>query len=194
MEKRQYEGAMDFAHRVMEGRDLFTHMHECRTAELSVALAKHLEVDDSQLILYAQGARIHDVGKMLLPIELLTKPGRISDMEYKYLQQHVAFGERLVEPLGVPGGILDIVTMHHERMDGSGYPRGMKNGEIPLCARVTAVADMTEAMLADRPYRRSLGLPRVLEIINEQQGRELDPEVVIALHKVVDSGNIEWLN
>lgn len=189
----QYKGALEFADRVMQGRDLFTYIHEDRTAELAVAIARRLGSAEDELLLQAKGARLHDIGKLLLPLELLTKPGKISEQEYRYLQHHVEYGERLIEPLDLPGEIHDMVCMHHERMDGRGYPRGLVNGQIPRHARIAAVSDMAEAMLADRPYRKSMGLPRVLEIIDSERGKALDDDVVGALHEVIDSGTVEWL-
>lgn len=194
MEGKTYDGAIEFALRLMEGRDLFTHMHQSRTAELAVRIAACFESDESLQLLHAQGAQLHDIGKMHLPIELLTKPGRISETEYQYLKYHVEFGERLIEPLGFPDEICDIVSMHHERMDGSGYPRGLKNGAIPMHARVACVADMVEAMLADRPYRRGLGVQRMLDIVDAESGIKLDKQVVDALHGVIEAGTVEWLN
>lgn len=194
MNAGHYEFALEMADRVMAGRDLFTHVHQSRTAELSVALLERLGAGDDIKLFHAQGARIHDIGKIMLPMELLTKPGKISEHELRYLQSHVEYGMHLLEPIQLPVEVSEIVSMHHERLDGSGYPHGRRNGAIPMHARVIALADMVEAMLADRPYRPGMDIGKVTSIIHSQRDEKLDAELVAALDDVIETGSIEWLN
>jgi hypothetical protein len=120
-------------------------------------------------------AQVHDIGKARIPLELLTKPGRITSDEYGVLKTHVQFGYEILNKISFPFNLAEIVWCHHEYLDGSGYPRGIGGDALPLEARILTVADIVESMSADRPYRKSLGMAVALEEIQRQSGSRLDP-------------------
>jgi putative nucleotidyltransferase with HDIG domain len=126
------------------------------------------------------GAGIHDIGKIQVPAEILSKPGRLSDVEYSIIQEHPKVGYSILNKVAFPWPVADIAHQHHERMDGSGYPQGLKGEEICLEARIVAVADVTEAMLSHRPYRTAFTLEEVLAEIESGRGLRFDEQAVDA--------------
>lgn len=189
----EHERALAFITNLMEGRDLFTFIHENRTAELAVCISRRLELDQATVLMIARGAVIHDVGKMLVPMDLLTKPGKLTANEFELIKMHSQSGYQLIIPLELPQILLDIVLLHHERIDGAGYPQGRKNGEIPLHSRIVSAADATEAIMADRPYRRSFGVQKTLEFLAENREKAFDGQAVDVLRDIVRDGEVEWL-
>ena len=131
-------------------------------------------------------AVVHDVGKIYVPSEILTKPGKLSDMEFSLIKTHAAAAYEILKTIEFPWPIADIVIQHHERLDGSGYPNGLKDDEILIEARIIAVADVVEAMASHRPYRPGLGIEVALDEVTKNRERFYDPNVVdacIALFK-----------
>ncbi len=126
------------------------------------------------------GALIHDIGKIHVPSEILSKPGRLSDIEYSLIKTHPVVGYEILKDIEFPWPVAEIAYQHHERIDGSGYPRGLKGNEICLGARIVAVADVVEAIASHRPYRPSLGVEAALQEIVKGRGTANDPEVVDA--------------
>ena len=131
---------------------------------------------------------IHDLGKINIPAEILSKPGKISELEYKIIQTHPQNGFDLLKEIEFPWPIAEMVHQHHEKMDGSGYPQGLKGDEILLEARILAVSDIVEAMSSHRPYRPAMGIEKALNQIRENRGKLLDSRVVDACLKVFDEG------
>jgi len=129
-------------------------------------------------------ATIHDIGKIKLPAELLSKPSKLSDIEYQLIQSHPDAGYTILKDIEFPWPVAEVVYQHHERMDGSGYPQGLKGIEICLEARIVAVADVVEAMASHRPYRASLGLGLALEEVRAHRGALYDEVVVDACLKL----------
>ncbi|MDP1717307.1 MAG: HD-GYP domain-containing protein, partial [Burkholderiales bacterium] len=131
-----------------------------------------------------QGLRItgllHDIGKITIPAEILSKPGRLSAIEYEMVKNHAQQGYEILQPVDFPWPVAETIRQHHERMDGSGYPRGLKGDEISLEGRIMAVADVVEAMATHRPYRPALGLDAALEEITRGAGTLYDPAVAQA--------------
>jgi putative nucleotidyltransferase with HDIG domain len=127
------------------------------------------------------GASIHDLGKLSIPSELLTKPTHLSEIEYLLIKTHAETGASILKNVQFPWPIIEIVSQHHERIDGSGYPKGLKGDEICLEARIVAVADVFEAMSAHRPYRASLGTDKAIAELKAHRGSHYDPEVVDTL-------------
>jgi HD-GYP domain-containing protein (c-di-GMP phosphodiesterase class II) len=133
--------------------------------------------------LYIAGI-IHDIGKINIPTEILSKPGRLSEIELSLIKTHPQVGSDILKEMELPGEVSSIVLQHHERMDGSGYPAGLSGENIILEARILSVADVVEAMASHRPYRPALGLDKALEEINKNRGILYDPEVVDACLKL----------
>ncbi|WDZ96069.1 HD domain-containing protein [Herbaspirillum sp. WKF16] len=169
-------------HRLTDG---YTPSHEDRTAELCVAIARHLGLPAERIDVLHMAAQVHDIGKARIPLALLNKPGRITDEEYAVLKTHVQSGYDILRHISFPFNLAEIVWCHHEYLDGSGYPRGVTAESIPLESRILTVSDIVESMSADRPYRKSLGMDIALDEIRRLRGARLDPVVVDACLDVV---------
>ena len=168
----------------IELRDPYTAVHQRRVADVAVGIGRQLGLTASQLCGLDLAATIHDIGKLGVPAEILSKPGRISATEFELIKGHAAAGAEIVRGVDFPWPIRDIIWQHHERMDGSGYPRGLKGDEIVLEARILAVADVTEAMASHRPYRRALGIDAALAEIESGRGKRYDANCVDACLKL----------
>lgn len=164
----------------MGARDPYTAGHERRVAHLAEAIAGELGLNEDERRLLRLAATIHDIGKMTVPVVILTKPGRLSEQEFALIRQHSQVGHELLGPAGLPREITDAVLQHHERLDGSGYPSAASGEEIGIFARILAVADVTEAMSSDRPYRPSLGIEAALAEIEDGRGLRYDARAVDA--------------
>jgi PAS domain S-box-containing protein/putative nucleotidyltransferase with HDIG domain len=161
-------------------RDPYTRGHERRVADLSMAVGAELGMDLQELRLLRLAATVHDIGKITLPAEILTKPTRLSEAEFELIKRHSEAGWEMLEPAGLPEAVTEAVVQHHERMDGSGYPAGLRGDEIGEFARIIAVADVVEAMSSDRPYRPAIGVEPALSEIEEGRGVRYDERVVDA--------------
>jgi HD-GYP domain-containing protein (c-di-GMP phosphodiesterase class II) len=137
-------------------------------------------------------AVIHDIGKMYVPSDLLSRPGKLSDMEFALIKAHAQAGYDIVKSMDFPSNIAKAILQHHERLDGSGYPNGLKGEDTLLEAKILAVADVIEAMAAHRPYRPALGIEKALEEISKNKGRLYDPDVVDACLELFHSGKFEF--
>jgi len=168
----------------IEKRDPYTAGHQKRVSELSVAIAKEMGLPKEQIEGLRLGALIHDIGKIQIPLEILSKPGKLNELEYQIIKTHPRAGYEIIKHIDFPWPIAEMILQHHERMDGSGYPMGLKNGEIILEARIIAVADVVEAMSSHRPYRSALGIEAALQEIEKNKGKLYDPQVVDACIKV----------
>lgn len=163
---------------LVEMRDPYTAGHERRVAEIAVAIGIELELDAKRLEGLRIGGYIHDIGKIIVPSEILSKPGRLSGPEYELIKGHPQAGYDILKGVNFPWPVADIAHQHHERMDGSGYPRGLKGDEILLEARITAVADVVEAMSSHRPYRPGIGVEAALAEIESGSGTRYCPAAV----------------
>ncbi|MFN3699611.1 MAG: HD-GYP domain-containing protein, partial [Dictyoglomus sp.] len=130
------------------------------------------------------GALLHDIGKIAIPGEILNKPGKLNNIEMEIVKTHPLIGYDMLKNIDFASEVLRIVLQHHERLDGSGYPEGLKNGEIDFLARIVAVADVVEAMISHRPYRPPLGVEKALEEIEKNKGIKYDEDVVDACIKL----------
>jgi PAS domain S-box-containing protein len=165
---------------MVELRDPYTAGHERRVGELSAALAAEMGLDaNMQRGLRVAGA-VHDVGKIMVPAEILSKPARLSPVEFEIIKQHAQQGYEVLKDVAFPWPVAEVARQHHERMDGSGYPRGLKGEAILLEARILAVADVVESMASHRPYRPGLGIAAALDEIEKNAGRLYDPAVAAA--------------
>jgi PAS domain S-box-containing protein len=178
--------------RVGETRDPYTQGHEERVAALSRALAVELDLPTDEIDALETAALVHDIGKLSVPAEILSKPGSLSDVEFSLIKRHSQAGYDILENIPFPWPIAEIVLQHHERMDGSGYPNGLHGDEILLNARIIAVADVVEAMSSHRPYRPALGLQVALDEVTNASGK-YDLDVVAACERLNEDGRLAAL-
>lgn len=162
----------------VESRDPYTAGHQSRVARLAVAIADDMGLGSEVCTGIKLAALIHDIGKMQIPIELLTKPTPLTELEMQMIRTHPEVGYEIVKDIPFPWPVADIVRQHHERFDGSGYPKGLRSEEILLEARILAVADVVEAISSHRPYRPARGIDVALQEIQAQRGILFDPLVV----------------
>lgn len=165
----------------VEAKDRYTHGHSARVAELSVRLGLRLGLSPEQLRALARGAYLHDVGKIGIPDDVLNKPGRPDDDEFARIREHPVLGVDIVRGTRSLEETVAVIRHHHERVDGRGYPDGLAGEEIPLVARVCAVADVWDALTSDRAYREAMSSEQALGILVAARGTHLDPEVVDVL-------------
>jgi len=183
---RALAGTVSTMSKAMELRDPYTAGHQAGVALIASVIAKELNWDDHRITGLRMAGLVHDIGKIGVPSEILTKPSALSEFEEKLVQLHAEHGYELLKDIEFPWAIADMVHQHHERMDGSGYPLGLKGDEILPEARVLAVADMLEALSTHRPYRAALGLPFAVDLIKSESGKQLDPQVVSAAVRLFD--------
>jgi putative nucleotidyltransferase with HDIG domain len=164
--------------KTMEWRDPYTAGHQKRVALISEAIAKKMGWDEERIRGLYLAALVHDLGKIAIPSEILTKPSKLSDIEMSLIKEHPETGYEILKDIPFPWQIAMMVRQHHERLDGSGYPHGLKANEILLEARILAVADTIEAISTHRPYRPSLGTDKAIEQITLEAGTRLDPDIV----------------
>ena len=176
--------------KTMEWRDPYTAGHQKRVALISEAIARNLGWKLESIQALYMASMVHDLGKVAVPSEILTKPTKLTDVEMKLVEGHVEAGYQILKNIPFPWPIAEIVHQHHERLDGSGYPRGLKGDEICKEARVLAVADTIEAIASHRPYRPARGLNNAIEVIRAEAGLKLDPKVVDAALDLIKQGNV----
>ncbi|MCX7881730.1 MAG: HD domain-containing protein [Brevinematales bacterium] len=169
-----------------ETRDSYTTGHSMRVATYAVELARHLHWDDYEIEKLSIAALLHDIGKVGIPDAILLKPLPLNEMEYNIMQLHPDFSANIVAKVENLQDIVPWIRFHHEYMDGSGYPYGLRGKDIPLGARVLAVADAFDAMTSDRPYRKALNLDQVEEILREGAGKQWDAEIVSLAIRYLD--------
>jgi putative nucleotidyltransferase with HDIG domain len=180
-------GLDDVVHRFvadLDTKDPITRDHVVRTARIAVDVSVELGLHPAEVRRVGIGAILHDVGKLAVPDDILTKPGRLSLEEFAVIRTHAQVGAELVASSPVLAGVADIVRGHHERIDGAGYPEGLSGADIPLGARIVAACDAYDAMANTRQYREGMGRDRALAVLREHAGSQWDPEVVAALERV----------
>ena len=186
--RRTVEGAVAAMGALVETRDPYTAGHERRVTQLAVALAVELGIDGEVLETLSLAGEVHDIGKVAVPAEILTKPGRLTPTEFALIEAHPVAGADILAQVDFGAPVADIVRWHHERLDGSGYPDGLTGDQIPLEARILAVADVVEAMASHRPYRPALGVEAALDEVRSAAGRLYDPDVTAACERVFAAG------
>ena len=174
--------------RTVEFRDPYTADHQQRVAQLVLAIGERLALSKQRLEALAIGALIHDVGKISVPSEILTRPRALSEAERMIMNEHPEIGFAILAGLKFPGPVARIVREHHERLDGSGYPQGLIGDAICPEARLVAIADVVEAMSSHRPYRPALGITAALEFVSKHSGQLFDSQMVQACIDVVGDG------
>jgi len=164
----------------LEARDPYTAGHQSRSANLACAIATEMGLDKDRIEGIRMASIIHDIGKLSIPVEILTKPTKLTDLEFSLIKEHAQSGYEMLKDVESPWPLADIVLQHHERINGSGYPRKLKKDKIIIEARIMAVADVVEAMASHRPYRASLGIEVALEEIEKNKGILYDETVANA--------------
>jgi len=170
--------------KIVESRDPYTAGHQERVAELAVAIAKEMRLSEGKIEAIQMAGLLHDMGKIAIPVEILTKPAKLSELEFTLVKTHPQVAYEVLKEIDFPWPVAEIIYQHHERWDGSGYPRGLKDDEILLEARILAVADVVEAMCSHRPYRPAYSIEEALEELTRNKGKLYDPEVVEACVKL----------
>jgi PAS domain S-box-containing protein/putative nucleotidyltransferase with HDIG domain len=185
---RQLDAVTAVVSRTVEMRDPYTAGHQRRVAALAREIAEKMDMDSEQVDYLEVAAHLHDVGKVSVPAEILSRPSRLGELEFELVKCHVEAGYEIVRSANLPEPVAEIVYQHHERLDGSGYPRGLVSADLLPGARILMVADVVEAMCTHRPYRPALGFACALEEISAGSGDLFDPDVVAACRAVVESG------
>jgi PAS domain S-box-containing protein len=180
----RFEASLEAAVRAIataaELRDPYTAGHQRRVAQLAKAIATLLEVDEDLVTGIGMAASIHDIGKLVVPAEILSKPGRLTPAEYELVKEHAQAGHDIIDHIDFPWPAAEMILQHHERLDGSGYPNGLRGEEIGLGGRIIAVADVVEAMSSHRPYRPGLGIDAALQVITDGRDTVFSPDAVDA--------------
>lgn len=183
--RRTFDGTANALASVVERRDPYTAGHQRRVTELAVAIAAEMGLPKEQIEGIRVSGILHDVGKMYVPAEMLSKPGRLTEIEFSVIKTHPQVSYDILKTIEFPWPVAQIAFQHHERLDGSGYPSGLSGKDILLEARILAVADVVEAMSSHRPYRPTLGTDKALFEILQKKGVLYDPEVVDACLSVI---------
>jgi putative nucleotidyltransferase with HDIG domain len=176
--ERSYDITLEALGDALDLKDAETEGHSKRVTAFTIAMAKHMGLNDKQIRVIARGAFLHDIGKMAIPDAILRKPGALTPDEITIMREHCYRGYQMLKKIPFLSEASDIVYAHQEKYDGTGYPRGLKGNEIPLGARIFSVADTLDAITSDRPYRPAQSLPAAREEIRKWSGRQFDPEVV----------------
>ena len=171
----------------LEARDAYTRGHSEAVAEVVAAMAALTGSSAPEIEQVTIGGRLHDIGKIGVPDHILLKPGQLTEEEFAEIKKHPLIGEEIIKPIPSFADILPIISAHHERFDGKGYPNGLKGGQIHLWARMTAVADTYHALISDRPYRKGMPLSKALQIISDVSGSQLCPDCVALFFKWLDT-------
>ncbi len=187
--KSSLQGIIESFAEAVEMKDPQTAGHQRRVAQLAVALAREMDFSLNRLAGIKVAALLHDIGKIAIPTEVLSKPGELTDLECEMIKSHCQVGADLLKEIDFPWPVSQAILQHHERLDGSGYPAGLTDADIILEARILGVADVVEAMICDRTYGPAQGIDKALDEIFQKMGILYDPEVVnICIKLFVDQG------
>ena len=174
----------------IDAKDPYTEGHSQRVCDFSVEIARQLGLAPEVVHCIRIGSLLHDVGKIGIPDNILTKPGHLTEQEYEIMKHHPAIGAKIMSQVRMLNSELPAMAEHHERLDGGGYPKGLSRGEISLAGRIVAVADVFDALTSDRPYRRALPVEEALDYLSQRSDREFDPQSVDALFRAYLKGVI----
>ena len=169
----------------IEKRDPYTAGHQQRTAVLATAIARTMNLEAEKLKTVYMAALVHDIGKISVPAEILNKPTKLTDLESHFIKMHATVGHEILNAIEFPWPIARVILEHHEHLDGSGYPNGLKGAETLLESKILSVADVVEAMASHRPYRPALGIKKAIEEISAHRGVFYDSDVVTACLRII---------
>ncbi len=180
-----YEATIEGWSHAMDLRDKETEGHSRRVTELTLKLAKAFGMSEEELLHIRRGSLLHDMGKLGVPDSILHKPASLTDEEWTVMRKHPQFAYEMLYPIEYLRSSLDIPYCHHEKWDGTGYPRGLKGEEIPISARIFAIVDVWDALTSDRPYRPAWTKEKALSYIQEQSGKHFDPQLYSLFLKII---------
>jgi PAS domain S-box-containing protein len=182
--------------KTLETRDPYTFSHNHKVANISERIGKEFGWDENRLLNIRLAGELHDLGKISIPLDILNKPGKLNKAEYHLIQEHVQTSYDIIKDINFPFSLAEIIYQHHERLNGSGYPRGLKEDQILLEARILAASDVLDSMTSYRPYRESLGLKKALEELENGRGSQYDDKIVGIILRLIDnnSGRPFWLD
>ena len=184
---------MDALARAIEAQDEYTSLHQTMVSRLARLLAQELQLSSFEIEGVRIAGQLHDIGKIAIPNELITKVGRLHDEEFTLIKTHVKRGVEILEKIEFPWPIVTMISQHHERMDGSGYPNGLRGEEILFGSRILAVADMANAVVSARPYREALGVEAVLSILRDEDKARYDADVISAFNCLLDKKDEQFI-
>lgn len=170
----------------IDAKDPYTKGHSERVAKMALALAQELNLSDREIENIEYAALLHDIGKIGIADNILGKDSSLTNREFDKIKEHTVMGAKIIEPVDFLKNSYETIYHHHEKYDGKGYPDGLKSEDIPILARIIAVADAYDAMCSDRPYRKKLNNDKILKELKDQSGKQFDPKVVKALISVLD--------
>jgi putative two-component system response regulator len=181
--------------RSIEGKDPYTHGHCERLAEYSARLGEQLNLAEEQLVALRRAGIVHDVGKIAIPDAILLKPGRLTPEEWTIIREHSVIGERICAPLKSFRHVLPIIRHHHEKLDGSGYPDGLRGDAIPVTARVLQIVDVYDALTTDRPYKKAFSITDALQTLKQEVAKGWwDPHIFDQFERLVRNGTADFLS
>ena len=179
----------------IEGKDPYTHGHCKRLSNYSARLGEHLGLAENQIVALHRAGVVHDVGKIAVPDAILLKPGKLSEQEWKLMREHPVVGERICAPLKSFRLVLPIIRHHHEKLDGSGYPDGLRGDAIPITARILQIVDVYDALTTERPYKRAFAITDALQTMKEEVAKGWwDPHIFEQFEQLMRSGTADSLS
>lgn len=186
--KRAFYSIVSVLSDMLNLKDPYTQFHEKNVAKLALEIAERMDLDEFTVESIRVASMVHDIGKINIPTEILSKPGKLSDIEFEMIKKHPETAYEILRKVDLPWPVAEIVYQHHERLDGSGYPRHLKSDEILLEAKIIIVADVVEAMSSHRPYRAALGFEAAIEEIKKNAGVLYDAEIVQICTSIFEEG------
>jgi PAS domain S-box-containing protein len=190
--KKTLDDAINTMVKIVEIRDPYTAGHQQKVADLATAIAREMKWEDTRIDHLRRASVIHDIGKIYVPSDILSKPGKLSEIEFSLIKTHSQSSYDIVKGMDFPGVVAEAILQHHERLDGSGYPKGLKGEDTLPEAKILVIADVVEAMAANRPYRPALGIDRALEELSRNRGKLYEPEAVDVCLALFRSGKFEF--
>jgi PAS domain S-box-containing protein/putative nucleotidyltransferase with HDIG domain len=180
--------------KALEMRDPYTFSHVRHVSSIAEKIAKELGWEENRVLSIRLAGELHDLGKISIPLDILNKPGKLNDIEYRLIQEHVQGCYNLIKDIKFPFAVAQFIYQHHERLDGSGYPQGIKKDQVLPEARVLAVSDVLEAMTYHRPYRQALGIDKAMQELKKGAGIKYDAGIVKVVRKLLKNkgGKVFW--
>lgn len=175
--------------KALEMRDPYTFSHTRHVARIAERIGEALGWDRNRTLGIKLAGELHDLGKISIPLDILNKPGKLTDLEYRFVQEHVVKCYDLIKDIEFPFSLAEIIYQHHERLDGTGYPKELRGDDIYLESRILAVSDVLESMVSYRPYRQALGIDKACEELRNGSGSKYDPQIVEITFKLINANN-----
>jgi putative two-component system response regulator len=181
--------------RSIEGKDPYTHGHCERLMNYSVSLGEHLGLPEEQVVALRRAGIVHDIGKVAVPDAILLKPAKLTAEEWALMKEHPVVGERICAPLKSFRSVLPIIRHHHEKLDGTGYPDGLRGDAIPVTARILTVVDVYDALTTERPYKRAFSMDEALQTMKQEVAKGWwDPQIFVEFERLLSSGTAGLLS